>query len=45
MQVHWDRKGKKKVLLGKKKKNQTIFIVLQQAFLYEDKQVERGVSL
>lgn len=29
MQVHWDRKGKKKSISGKEQKNQPIFILLQ----------------
>lgn len=39
------QKGQEKSTSGKEEKNQPIFILLQQAFLYEDKQVERGVSL
>lgn len=45
MQVHWDRKGKKKVFLGKNKKISQFSSFCKQAFLYEDKQVERQVSL
>lgn len=40
------QKGKERSISGKEEeKTQPIFIPLQQAFLYEDKQVERQVSL
>lgn len=40
------QKGEERSISGKEEeKNQPIFIPLQQAFLYEDKQVERQVSL